>query len=246
MQSLHRGLLTCAAVATCVIAVGSSRQTASAHNLYVLVEKQPAGADKVDVIFEHSPYPGKGTYNEPLIKRGRTWVVSLDGKTLPLATVKETKRLGKKFLQTQTDSEGPRAVVHSCEWGVYKGRMDYFHGKYLDVENVEQLNRLSVTKELPLDIVAEIEDGALVLGVVKDGKPVAGGKIWVWTPNGKETRHVTDDEGRFRIEKPLQGTYSFAALHVAPKPTGEFQGEAFEGIMHGTTLSLRLPLAETK
>jgi hypothetical protein len=94
----------------------TSAPLASAHNLYVLIEEQSSSADVVDVIFEHSPYPGKGTYNGPLIERGKTWVTSLDGKTLDLAALKEKRRLGKKFLQTRTEIKGPRAIIHSCQW----------------------------------------------------------------------------------------------------------------------------------
>ena len=220
----------------------ASAPVASAHNLYVLIEQQSGSADLVDVIFEHSPYPGKGTYNGPLIERGKTWVTPLEGKTVDLAKLKEKRRLGKRFLQTQTESNGPRAIIHSCKWGVYKGRLDYFHGKYLDVQNAQQLDRLAVTETLPLDLVPKIVGGALQVAVIKDGQPVTGGKIWIWSPDGKETQHPTDDQGRFRIEKPLDGTYSFAALHTDPKPTGDFNGEAYEGVMHGTTVSLRLPL----
>ena len=50
----------------------------------------------VDVIFEHSPYPGKGTYNGPLIERGKTWVASLDGKKVELATLEEKTTSGEK------------------------------------------------------------------------------------------------------------------------------------------------------
>ena len=42
-------------------------RSADAHNLFVLIETQPNGQDLVDIIFEHSPYPGKGTYNQPLL-----------------------------------------------------------------------------------------------------------------------------------------------------------------------------------
>ena len=227
-----------------VLLLAASSPIASAHNLYVLVEEQSDSTDLVDVIFEHSPYPGKGTYNAPLIERGKTWVASPDGKTVALATLQEKRRLGKKFLQTQTDLKGPRAIIHSCQWGVYKGRLDYFHGKYLDVKNAEQLDRLAVTKALPLDLVPKLNAGALEVAVIKDGQPVANGKIWIWSPDGKETRQPTDDDGRFRIEKPLQGTYSFAAIHTDPDPDGEFQGESYKGVMHGTTVSLRLPLSE--
>ena len=237
MQRIKPGVLLLG-----VIVAAFSTATASAHNLYVLIEEIPDSADSVDVIFEHSPYPGKGTYNGPLIERGKTWVASLDGKTTPLPNLKEKRRLGKKFLQTQTETEGPRAVIHSCQWGVYKGRLDYFHGKYLDVDSTDQLNRLAATEVLPLDLVPKIEGGTLEVAVVKDGQPVANGKIWIWSPDGKETQHPTDDQGRFRIEKPLDGTYSFAAIHTDPEPEGDFQGEPYKGVMHGTTVSLRLPL----
>lgn len=237
MQSIYRSIALLS-----VIVFATSTPIVSAHNLYVLVEMRSGSADMVDVIFEHSPYPGKGTYNGPHIERGKTWVESLDGKTTALPKLEEKKRLGKKFLQTQTESEGPRAIIHTCEWGIYKGRMDYFHGKYLDVKSVEQLNKLAVTEELPLDLVPKIDGTALEVAVIKDGQPVVDGKIWVWSPNGKETQHPTDEKGRFRIEKPLAGTYSFAALHVDDEPKGEFKGEPYDGIMHGTTVSLRLPL----
>lgn len=237
MNWIHRS-----AVVLSVVFVSAFTSVASAHNLYVLIEEQSDAADWVDVIFEHSPYPGKGTYNQPLIERGQTWVVALDGKTTTLPTLAEKKRLGKKFLQTRTESAGPRAIVHSCKWGVYKGRLDYFHGKYLDVDSPEQLERVAVTEALPLDLVPKIDSSGLEIAVVKDGKPVADGKIWMWSPDGKESQHPTDEKGRFRIEKPLDGTYSFAAIHTDPEPAGEFNGESYKGVMHGTTVSLRLPL----
>jgi hypothetical protein len=93
---------------------------ADAHNLFVMVEHRSDGPDSIDVIFEHAPYPGKGVYNQPLLDRGETWIQPLDEKVVPLR-VKEVTRLGKKFLQAETTTESPRAVVHSCKWGVYKG-----------------------------------------------------------------------------------------------------------------------------
>jgi hypothetical protein len=241
MQSINRGVALLG-----VIIVATFTPIASAHNLYVLIEKQPYSPDVIDVIFEHSPYPGKGTYNGPLIERGKTWVASLEGKTTMLPKLEEKRRLGKKFLQTRTETEGPRAIIHSCQWGVYKGRLDYFHGKYLDVDSPEQLDRLAVTEKLPLDLVPKIDGSGLQVAVVKDGQPVANGKIWIWSPDGKETRQPTDQQGRFRIDKPLDGTYSFAAIHTNPEPTGDFQGESYEGVMHGTTVSFRLPLGGDK
>lgn len=238
MQWINRGAMFLG-----LLLFAASTPFASAHNLYVLIEKQSDSADFVDVIFEHSPYPGDGTYNGPLIERGKTWVASLDGKTTSLPKLEEKRRLGKKFLQTQTETEGPRAIIHSCQWGVYKGRLDYFHGKYLDVDNSEQMSRLAVTEALPLDLVPKIDEAGLELAVLKDGQPVANANIWIWSPDGKESRKPADDQGRLRIEKPLEGTYSFAAIHTDPEPEGDFQGESYKGVMHGTTVTFRLPLS---
>ncbi|MEX1028182.1 MAG: hypothetical protein WD049_09285 [Candidatus Paceibacterota bacterium] len=81
MQNMHRG-----AALLGVILFTAFAPIASGHNLHVLIEEQAGSADVVDVIFEHSPYLGKGTYNAPLNERGKTWVAALDGKTTALST----------------------------------------------------------------------------------------------------------------------------------------------------------------
>ena len=131
------------------LAVIAVCDTADAHNLFVMVEHQSDGPDSIDVIFEHSPYPGKGVYNKPLLDRGNTWIQRPNEEEVVSLSLKEVTRLGKKFLQTETKTESPRAVVHSCKWGVYKGRLDYFYGKYLDVSSAEQVSRSGAHPEAP-------------------------------------------------------------------------------------------------
>lgn len=151
-------------------------------------------------------------------------------------------RLGKKFLQTQTKIKGPRAVVHACKWGVYKGRLDYFYGKYLDVSSVEQLSRLARTPKLPLDISPAIQSGDVTITVSFQKRPLAKTGVWIWTPDGKETKLTTDAAGAVRLSNLLPGTYSFATIHILESPAGEFGGETYKGVMHGTTCSFRWPI----
>jgi hypothetical protein len=215
---------------------------AGAHNLFVMVEHQSAGPDSIDVIFEHSPYPGKGTYNKPLLDRGNTWIQRLNEEKEISLSLKEVTRLGKKFLQTETNTESPRAVVHSCKWGVYKGRLDYFYGKYLDVSSVEQLSHLARTPKLPLDISPAIESGEVTITVLFQDKPLVKTVVWIWTPDGKERKQTTDAAGTITLRNLVPGTYSFATIHVLENPAGEFEGEPYKGVMHGTTCSFRWPI----
>ncbi len=215
---------------------------AFAHNLFVLIEKQENGPDKVDVIFEHSPYPGKGTYNQPLLDRGKTWIKELGNSEATSLTLKETDRLGKKFLQTETTTKRPRVALHSCEWGVYNGRLDYFHGKYLDASSPENLSELARTPELPLDFVITPSEEGLSVRVLFEGKPLANKKVWIWMPGANETTKTTDAEGNLAITNMKEGLYCFAAAHQVDGPKGTFDGKAYEGLMHGSTVNLRWPL----
>jgi hypothetical protein len=215
---------------------------ANAHNLFVMIEGQSDGPDLIDVIFEHSPYPGKGTYNKPLLDRGKTWIQQAGAQKMISVSLKEVTRLGKKFLQTKTETEGPRAIVHSCKWGVYHGRLDYFHGKYLDVSSVQQLDRLARTPELPLDISPAVQSDKVTITVFFKDKPLANATAWIWMPGGKEMKQTTDAAGKITISNLAPGTYAFATIHVLEDPSGEFEGERFQGVMHGTTCSFRWPI----
>lgn len=216
--------------------------TVQAHNLFVLIEPQKDGPDLVDVIFEHSPYPGKGTYNQPHLDRGKTWVQPLGSKEKTTLKLAEQSRLGKKFLQTEAGTKGPRAIIHSCKWGVYKGRLDYFHGKYLDVMSKDEAAKFARTPELPLDLVPSFEGGSLKIAVQFHDKPLATTRVSIWPPGGKETKQTTDAGGVITVSNPKKGTWSFSAVHTLKDRSGEFDGEPYKGVMHGTTVSLKLPL----
>ena len=196
--------------------------TAGAHNLFLIVERTEDGPDRIDVVFEHAPFPGKGGYYRPFLERGKIRVREIDG--------------------TETETTGSRAVVQTCNWGIYKGRMVYFHGKFLDVTSADDLAQLASTPELPLDIVPSWNGSTLEVTVQFEGTPLPNTKVWIWSPGSKPSTVETDDEGILRRENPAEGLHFFAALHVIDGPTGEFQGESYEGIMHGTTVGLRLPL----
>lgn len=215
---------------------------ARGHNLFVLLERSADGPEKVNVIFEHFPYPGNGGYNQPHLERGTIWVQPLGSKSkLPLRLSKAT-RLKKKYMQATVTGETPRAIVHTCKWGVYKGRLDFFHGKYLDAATSAQLAKMARTPELPLDLAPAKENDALTVRALFKNKPLAKTRIWIWAPGSKERSTRADARGVVTIKNPKKGTYSFAVLHTLKDPSGTFDGKDYKGVMHGTTCSLRWPV----
>jgi hypothetical protein len=230
----HTSLSLLAAVAACDVA--------NAHNLFILLTPGADGPDSINVIFEHSPYPGKGVYNQPFLSRGNTWIDQGSEDKVVSLGLKEVTRLGKKFLHTTTETQRPRAIIHSCKFGVYNGRLDYFYGKYLDVQSAEQLKQLGRTPKLPLDICPKVDSRSLKISVFFKDRPLAETKVWCWGPDGKERQRTTDASGVITLKNVAPGTHSFATVHVLNDPSGQFEGEPYKGVMHGTTCTLRWPI----
>jgi hypothetical protein len=215
---------------------------ALAHNLFVHVERQLDGPDLIDVFFEHAPFPGDGEYNAPIVERGRTWVrTGEDAKPIP-HKLSEITRRGKKFLQGETRTRAPRAIEHACKWGVYRGRLDYFYGKYLEVKTLDELRQLGRARELPLDLVPQAKAGRLIVQVLWKGDPRAKATVHVWPPGGRERKYQANEEGMVRISDPKRGLYSFSCVISLAAGEGEFDGQPYKGVMHGVTLRMPWPL----
>ncbi len=224
------------------LAVGHS---ASAHNLFVLMKNSSDENPQFDVIFEHAPRPGDGAYNQPLLERGVTWVEPLGQQESVSLELEEVERNGKKFLRTEMKHEGPFAVLHSCKWGVYHGRLDYFHGKYIHANSMKSLGRLARNPKLPLDIAPTLDSERVKMTVFFEGKPLADTRVWVWSPEKESKKQTTDSTGTITIEPSGSGIYSASTIHILEEPAGEFEGEPYRGVMHGTTCSFRFPIEKS-
>jgi hypothetical protein len=107
---------------------------------------------------------------------------------------------------------------------------------------VEQLGHLARASKLPLDISPAIESGEVKVTVFFKDKPLAKTAVWIWSPDGKETKLTTDTDGTITVKSLSPGIYSFAAIHILEDPSGEFEGASYKGMMHGTTCSFRWPI----
>jgi hypothetical protein len=69
------------------------------------------------------------------------------------------------------------------------------------------------------------------------GKPLVKAKLNVFAPNQWLREYETDAQGETTVETPWPGLYVLEVVHVEASK-GEYQGDAYEGIRHVSTLSL--------
>jgi hypothetical protein len=156
----------------------------------------------------------------------------------------EAGQPGSRFLAGSTQLAGARVIEHSCLFGIYQGRLDFFYGKFLDVGNAEQLESLGQAPKLPLDIVPHLKGTALELKVLWQGELLRNHRSGVVTPVGEEISLQANSEGIITFKPTQPGIYRFWVIRLDDESKGEYQGDKYSGTMHGTTLSLPWPLKD--
>lgn len=213
-----------------------------AHNMFVRTEAVEEGPDRVEVIFEHAPRAGKGGYYDPILARGKTFVRTLDDSARHEVRLERVEKDGIEMLRGTTNVGTPRAVEHTCLWGVYHGRLDYFHGKRLDVATMQEADKLGRSEVIPLDLVPLEAGEKLRVQVLWQGEPHQDAAIFAWTPKGKELKTRPDERGVVEIDVQEPGTYAVSAIATFDGERGRFEEKPYDGLMHGTTLALPCPL----
>lgn len=215
-----------------------------AHNLWIVGDANNKKDGTVYLYFEHHVGPGDGSYNGPIEKRGKTWVRTPQGKSVPI-TMKEINVEDTKYLVGNTGViSGPFAIDHTSLYGIYHGRLDFFHGRYIEATDRESLAALAESPHLPVQIVPVWRGKGLLLRVMYFSNPRPRAKLMVIKPDGTEKEIVTDSKGEVLISTDKPGKYHISALVFENEAAGAFEYEAFKGIMHGTTLTIKLPIGK--
>jgi len=206
------------------------------HNLWITAED-----GSIRIVFEHSMQPGAGDYNDDIVACGKTWVRTPEGKTSPVS-IQKAGSPGKAFLAGSTQVvKGPRSVEFSCVFGIYKGRMDYFYGQFLDVANDQDLARLAKAN-LPIDIVPSLSGDTLTFQVVYEGDALPNHRVAIIGPDGSEQKFRTDAQGDLVFKPTAPGVYGVWSVRLDDEVTGQHKGEAYKGNMHATSLAFEWPI----
>jgi hypothetical protein len=218
---------------------------ASAHYLWVTIDKQPGTHGATKIYFEEGPAAGDGSYLDHFTTTSKTWfrsVKQIEPRLIETQDVREEKR---RWLQAELPEAGPRSVDCYGKFGVYAyGKTNvllHYYARSLDVASHDALHELGRSEQMQLDIVPHESDGQVELTVLWQGKPAAQRVVFVRGPERFRKNLTTDDRGRVRLAAAKAGRY-FIRTNVELDTPGRDGDQEYALIRHHATLVMRLPL----
>jgi len=237
------GKLTCRLYfpALAVLLITLSANVSTAHNLWIVGDVENKNAGGVHLYFEHHVGPGDGSYTGPIAERGKTWVRTPQGESTPI-TMKVVQEKNTKYLVGDAGiSSGPYGVDHTSLYGVYHGRLDFFHGRYIKVTDRKSLADLAESPHLPFQLVPVWTPKGLLVRVVYFSQPYPRAKVMLVSADGTEKELKANNKGELLVPINKSGKYHLSSLAFETEAAGAFEYKAYKGIMHGTTLTIQLP-----
>lgn len=230
-----------------VVAFTCCPRITEAHNLWIVGDAKQQNNGEVHLYFEHHVGPGDGAYLGPIETRGKTWLKRPD-KEGQIIELKEVTEGETKYLAGSTGTvSGSCALDHTSLYGLYHGRLDFFHGRYIKADTKEDLEKLAESSDVPVQMIPSWTDKGLVLQIKYFALPWAKTSLWMMLPEEKgedgkmkEKEMQTNGKGEILIGKLKPGRYYFSTRIVEDDPAGAFENQAYKGLMHGSTLILKL------
>lgn len=226
----------------CVVGFGLLFAAASsqAHNLWIIGDAEGKGDGAVHLYFEHWVGPGDGAYNGPIVKWGKTWVRTPGGESVPMSMEEVTVKDTKYLVGNSGKMEGAYGIDHTSLYGIYHGQLDFFHGRYIEATDVKTLADLAESPNVPVQIVPVWTEKGLLVRILYFSTPQPGATIWLVKTDGTEESFTANNKGEFLIGKIEPGTHHVVTRIIEKEPAGAFEYEAYKGVMHGSTLTLKL------
>ena len=220
-------------------------RNASAHFLWLTTDsgEKPAQAR---LWFSETCEPGDAKLLDKVAKT-QIWFSRPGDEAKPLNLEKQIAgELGS--WSAAIDAAGTDGVEATCDYGVVSRGGESFllqyDARHVDLARGDELAKAIALKSLPLDVLANVKDGSLVLNVQFDGKPAADAELLAVLPSGDERDLKLDATGAARIDDAAAGDYAFRA-RVVQKTPGERDGKKYDEVRHYSTLTFHLPAKST-
>jgi len=228
------------------ICIGVVSSTASAHYLWVTIDKNAGTHGTTNIYFEGGPGPGDGHYLDPFVECGKTWIRTVDAiKPVEIKT-KDVMESEKRWLSAELPESAPRSIDSYGKWGVYRyGETDvllHYYARHLDVESHDDLHELGRAEQMALDIVPHETSGVMELTVLWQGKPAANRTVSVRGPKGMKENLKTDEKGMAQFKIGEKGQYILKTNVEEKDNKGTFEGKDHDMVRHHATMILTLPL----
>lgn len=222
----------------CLLAVFVTNQ-AQAHFLWLLPQAEGKNnAAKVQLYFGETAEPD----DPDLLKRLtniKVWEKDSQGK---LQTYSLTEGDDSLFVTPRSKGAGEAAYSLNHTYGVItRGESQFllkYYAKAFPQKSQGIWNKISCSKELPLEIVPILKGEEVTLQVNWNGKPLPDAELTMTGPQtGSESVTVmTNAQGQVQT-KLTDGIYSIRAK-CTEKKQGEHDGDKYDSIRHYSTLTL--------
>ncbi len=217
-----------------------------AHNLWIIGDANNNGDGTIHLYFAHQVGPSNGEYLGPIVERGKTWYQAMHADPVRIE-LNEITENGLKYLKGNTGETKPSfSIDHNSLYGIYHGRLDFFYGRYIQVNKVEDFSAFAESPHLPFQIVPVWTEKGLLLRVMFFSNPYPRAEVYLLSPDGSEEKFKTNQRGEVLIPVKKTGNYHFSAFVYEHDAAGVFEYEAFKGIMYGSTLTINLPTSLIK
>ncbi|QDU11456.1 kelch repeat-containing protein [Gimesia aquarii] len=222
----------------CLLALFVSNQ-AQAHFLWLLPQAEGKNnAAKVQLYFGEAAEPDDPDLLKRLTKI-KVWEKSPNGKLQPYSLTEGDDSL---FVTPNPKGAGKAAYGLDHTYGVIsRGDSQFllkYYAKAFPQKSQGVWNKISCSKELPLEIVPVLKGEEVTLQVNWNGKPLADAELKIIGPktSSESVTATTNAEGQFQT-KLSNGIYSIRAKHTEQKK-GEHNGDKYDSVRHYSTLTL--------
>jgi len=228
-----------------LIAHGVCLSTASAHYLWVTVDRKAGGNGVANIYFEGGPSPGNGKYLDPFVNHGKTWVRTVKNRKPVPAKTAETTKPGKRWLTAKLPAAAPRSIDSYGKWGVYRyGKTNvllHYYARHIDARNNADLEALSRAPQMALDIATRKTDGKIELTVLWKGQPVSGRPVAIRGPKRFRKNPKTNKNGVVTFRPVGKGRYTFRTSVEERDKSGTDNGKTYQLVRHNATMIINLP-----
>ena len=220
---------------------------ASAHYLWVAIEKDSGDEPTVGIYFEEGPAARDGGYLDPILASNKTWWRTVENIEPQPVEVSDIREDDKRWLRAALPADAPRSVECYGKFGVYfygdTPVLLHYYAKWLDVSAHEDLHELGAAEHMDLDIIPHDHRDDVELTVLWKGEPAEERTVHIRGPEGFRQNLTTDEHGRVEFTPTAGGRYMFRT-NVELATPGEDGDDAYELIRHHATLIMNLPLEE--
>lgn len=215
---------------------------AKAHFLFIHVTPPAEGGRAAEVYFSDKPEAGDPKFVQNIAPT-KLWVQTPAAGVQPLKVQKASDRL-----RAHLPVAGSVAVVGACEYGVLsRPKQPPFLLRYYPkavAGDPEELNRLTPSKVVPLEIMPKLAGDRIELVLLHDGKPVPNTEFVTVGEELSNEKVKADAEGKAAWKPPAAGRYSVYARHVT-KQAGKAESEEYGEVREYPTLAFDWPLKRT-